>query len=54
MYSLILGIVEKINDLNEKFNGLAADHLDNVWTGVAILAVILVVSFWAIGALNKK
>ena len=53
-YPMILGIGDKINDLNEKLNGFAAEHLDNVWAGVAVLAVIVLVAFWGINTLNKR
>ena len=54
MYPMVLGVMEKINEWNDKLNGFASEHLDNVWSGVAILAVIILVAFWAISALNKK
>ena len=53
-YPLILGIGDKINDLNEKLNGFASDHLDNVWAGVAVVGIIVLISFWGINTLNKR
>lgn len=53
-YPQILGIVDTLNDLNEKLDRWAGKHMDNVGVGTALLGVILLVSFWAIGALNKR
>ena len=53
-YPYILGIVDKLNDWNEKLNDLASEHLDNVGVGVVVLGVILFVSMWGINTLNKK
>ena len=50
----VLGIIDKINELNDKFNAFAAEHLDNVWAGVAVLGVIIVVAFWGICFFNKR
>ena len=51
---MILGFVDTLNDWNERLNGWASSHMDNVWFGIAILAGILLVSFWGIGTLNKR
>lgn len=53
-YPMILGLVDTLNEWNEKLNGWASSHMDNVWFGIAILAGILLVSFWGIGTLNKR
>ena len=53
-YPMILGLMDQINDLNDKLNAFAGEHLDNVWTGVLILGVLLIITFWGIGVLNKK
>ena len=53
-YYFILGISHTISEWNEKLNGMLEGKIDNVWAGVAILAVIILVSFWGIGTLNKK
>ena len=53
-FPMVLGIIDTLNDWNEKLEGWASSHMDNVWFGIAILAGILVVSFWGIGALNKR
>ena len=52
-YFQILGIIDKLNEWNEQLNGFAAEHMDNVWVGTAILLVIIVVSVWGINTLNK-
>ena len=53
-YPMILGLIDTLNDWNEKLSGWASSHMDNVWFGIAMLAGILVVSFWGIGVLNKR
>ena len=53
-YPYILGIMDTINDWNEKLNNFASGHMDNVWVGAAALGIILVVSFWGINTLNKR
>lgn len=53
-YPLILGIMDTINDLNEKLNKFAGSRMDNVWVGTACIAVIMLVAFWGINTLNKR
>ena len=53
-YPLVLGIMDKLNDWNDKLNGFASEHMDNVWVGVLIMGGILFVAFWGINVLNKK
>lgn len=53
-YVQILGILDKLYDLNEKFNKFADENLGSVWVGAAIFGAILVIVFWGIGNLNKK
>ena len=53
-YPLILGIIDTLNDWNDKLDDFAASHMDSVGVGTAILGVILVVSVWGINTLNKK
>lgn len=53
-FSLILGITERLNELNEKLNTYLSDKTDNVFIGAAVLGIILVVTFWGISELNKK
>ena len=52
-YPMILGITEKLNDLNEKINEMLGSKLDNVFIGTLVLGAILVVAFWGISELNK-
>ena len=52
-YLQILGIIDKLNEWNEQLNGFASEHMDNVWVGVAILGVIMIVAVWGINTLNK-
>lgn len=50
----ILGIMDKINEWNEKLNNFAGKHMDNVWVGAACMGIILLVAFWGVNTLNKK
>ncbi|MCI8568891.1 MAG: hypothetical protein HFJ11_02790 [Bacilli bacterium] len=53
-YSLILGIVDKIEEWNEKLNAFAGEHMDNVLIGSLVVGVLIFVAFSGINALNKK
>ncbi len=53
-YSLILGIVDKIEEWNEKLNAFASEHMDNVLIGSLVVGVLIFVAFSGINALNKK
>ena len=53
-YPQVLGIMDTLNEWNEKLNEFAGKNLDNVLVGTALLFGIIIVAFWAIGALNKK
>lgn len=50
----IITIMDKLNDLNEKINQKFGGKLDNVFVGTVILGLILLITFWGIGELNKK
>jgi len=54
IYPMILGIVDQLNDWNDKLNSFASEHMDNVAVGTVIFFAILLVMFWGIGSLNKK
>lgn len=49
----ILGIIEKIGELNDKLNAYAGEH-DSVLTGVIMLGILILIAFGGINALNKK
>ena len=53
-YLNIISLKSKLNELNEKINELFGSKLDNVLVGTLVLGIILVVTFWGIGELNKK
>ena len=53
-YSFILGIIDKLNEWNDKLNGIASKYMDNVVAGTIIGFVIIVVAFLAVEELNKK
>ena len=52
-YIQFLGLIDKLNEWNEQLNEFAAGHMDNVWVGVAIIGVVMVVAVWGINVLNK-
>ncbi len=52
-YALILGLMDTLNEWNEKLNGFAGAHMDNVAVGTAAVAIIFVVAAWGINELNK-
>lgn len=53
-YPMILGIMDKIEEWDEKLNAFAAEHMDNVLVGTLMLGLIILVAFYGIGELNKK
>ena len=53
-YPYILGIIDTLNDWNEKLNGLASTYLDNAGVGTAVVIGIFIISAWVISELNKK
>ena len=53
-YIVTLGIVDKLNEWNDKLNGFASKYMDNVATGAIIGFILLAVAFWAVGELNRK
>ena len=52
-YALILGLMDTLNDWNDKLNGFASDHMDNVAIGTVIVGVLIVIDFWGVQTLNK-
>ncbi len=52
-YPLILGLIDILNDWNEKLNSLVEGRLDNVLVGTIVLVAIFVISAWGINTLNK-
>ena len=53
-YPLVLGLMDTINDLNEKLNDFTSSHMDNAFVGAAIVGIIFIVSAWGINTLNKR
>ena len=53
-YIYIIGIIDTLNDWNEKLNNFASEHMDNVWTGVLILGILIVIAVFGINTLNKR
>ena len=54
IYPYILGIIDTLNDWNEKLNEWAGGHMDNVAVGTLIVGVLFVLGAWGIRELNKK
>ncbi len=53
-YPYILGLLDTINDWNEKLNGLSSKYLDSPAVGTVVVIGIFVVSGIVIAELNKK
>ena len=53
-YIYLLGFMDTINDLDDKLYSFLEKYTNNVGAGTVILGVILLVSFWGVGYLNKK
>ena len=53
-YISILGIIDKLNDMNEKLNDFAAGHLDSPLVGTIVVIGAFIIAAWGINALNKK
>ncbi len=51
---LLLNLVDKIEEWNEKLNAFASEHMDNVLIGSLIVGVLIFVAFAGINSLNKK
>lgn len=53
-YPQIIGIVDKLNELNEKVNSYLDGKIDNAFAGTLIIGFIIAISFWGIRELTKK
>ena len=53
-YPLILGIMDTINEWNDKLNDWASKYLDNVGVGTLVVGAVFVIGAWGISVLNKK
>lgn len=52
-YPQIMGIVDRLNELNERINGIIGDKSDNVFIGILIFGGIIAITFWGIRVFNK-
>ena len=52
-YILLLDLISKINEVNEKLNEFTGKHMDNAIVGAVVVVVILVVAFAGVNTLNK-
>lgn len=50
----MLGIIDKLNDLNEKLDKFASKYLDNVGVGTIIFGALIAVAVFGIRELNKN
>lgn len=53
-YPVMLGIVDILNDWNDKLNKFADEHMGNVGVGTLLFFALLGVGFYAVGTFNKK
>ena len=53
-YPVLLGIVDQLNDWNDKLNKFADEHMGNVGVGTLIFFALLGVAFFGVAELNKK
>ena len=53
-YPYILGIIDTLNDWNEKIKAFATGNSNNVLFATAFVMGIFVVAAWAINFFNKK
>lgn len=53
-YPLILGIMDTLEEWNEKLNAFAGEHMDNVLVGTIVIGILIFVAFSGINALTKK
>ncbi len=54
IYPYILGLMDTLNEWNEKLNDFAGSHMDNVAVGTVVVAAVFVIAAWGIKELNKK
>ncbi len=53
-YPYILGIVDQLNDWNDKLNKLADKYMGNVGIGTVLFFALLLFAFFGISTFNKK
>lgn len=53
-YPLILGIMDTLNEWNDKLNAFAGEHMDNVLVGALMVGALLFIGCWGVNELNKK
>jgi len=53
-YPVVLGIVDQLNEWNEKLNAFADEHMGNVGVGTLLFFGLLGLAFFGIGTFNKK
>ena len=53
-YPAVLGIVDLLNDWNEKLNAFADEHMGNVGVGTLLFFLLLGLAFYGINTFNKK
>ena len=53
-YPMFLGIIDQLNEWNEKLNKIADEKLGGVGIGTILFFGLLLVGFFGINAFNKK
>ena len=54
IYPQILGIMDKLNEWDEKLKNFADSQSNNLGTGVLIMGFLILIAVFGIRALNKK
>lgn len=53
-YPLMLGIIDQLNEWNDKLNALADKYMGNVGFGTLAFFALLGIAFFGVAAFNKK
>ncbi len=53
-YPLMLGIMDTLEEWNEKLNAFTGEHMDNALVGALIVGILLIIGCWGVNELNKK
>ena len=53
-YPMFIGIIDQLNEWNEKLNKLADEHLGNVGTGTALFFALVILGVIGVNTFNKK
>ena len=54
IYPYILGIIDTLNEWNDKFNEFASEHLDSPLVATVVVIGVFFIAAWGIRVLNRK